>query len=182
MRVQIFCCCIMVFALLAFSPHKSDISPSGLYVQKHLTFAMEEMERYGIPVSIKLAQGILESDSGSSDLSLNSNNHFGIKCKSYWIGPVYYHPDDDYDREGRLMDSCFRVYRSVQDSYRDHSIFLRYSTHYDRLFELDPLDYRSWARHLQQIGYATNPRYAESLISIIERYELYKFDQMVASK
>nr|MBS0037398.1 glucosaminidase domain-containing protein [Saprospiraceae bacterium] len=167
-----------VFALFSFSPN-NDLTPSQSYVQTYLPLAIEEMEKFGIPVSVKLAQGILESDNGNSALALGSNNHFGIKCKNYWIGPTYYHPDDDFDREGRLIDSCFRVYRSIGDSYRDHSIFLKYSTHYRPLFELDPLDYRGWARQLQQIGYATNPRYAQMLIGIIERYELHKFDQMV---
>ncbi len=180
MRVKACCFCFAIFALLAFRPQSSDLSPAEQYVKNHLSFAITEMEEFGIPVSIKLAQGILESANGSSDLAMGSNNHFGIKCKNYWFGPVYFHPDDDYDEKGHLIDSCFRVYRSVKDSYRDHSIFLRYSAHYHPLFELNPLDYRSWARQLQRIGYATHPRYAENLIAIIERYELYKFDQMVA--
>lgn len=146
------------------------------YIEKHYRIAIEEMRLHGIPASIKLAQAILESDSGRSELATNSRNHFGIKCKNYWIGPAYYHPDDDYCPEGNLIDSCFRVYRSVVDSYRDHSIFLRFSNHYAPLFELEITDYRSWARGLQSAGYATNQRYSEILIRLIERYELYQYD------
>lgn len=149
-----------------------------IYIQEHYRIAIEEMRLYGIPASIKLAQGILESDSGRSELARNSRNHFGIKCKNYWIGPSYYHPDDDYCPDGNLIDSCFRVYRSVLDSYRDHSIFLRYSRHYSPLFELAITDYRSWARGLQSSGYATHPQYSAILIRLIERYNLYRYDQM----
>lgn len=172
---------VIVLALLlpdnALKAH--DESPAALYIQTYLRLAIYEMENYGIPVSIKLAQGILESSFGSSELALISNNHFGIKCKNYWIGPTYYHPDDDFDRKGNLIDSCFRQYSSVEDSYRDHSIFLRYTSHYSPLFELEITDYRGWARGLQKFGYATNPRYSSMLINIIERYELYRFDEKV---
>lgn len=165
-----------LLALLWVSSAFTD--PAESYIEHHLPYAETEMSKYGIPVSIKLAQGILESDSGQSELAVNSLNHFGIKCKSYWIGKTYYHPDDDFDRYGNLIHSCFRHYRSVEDSYRDHSIFLKYSVHYSALFELDPRDYRGWAEHLQKIGYATNPQYANKLIELIERYQLYQFDRV----
>lgn len=173
---------LLSLSIVGNASSSHDEHPASLYISTHLPLAIYEAKNYGIPVSIKLAQGMLESSFGSSELSVNSNNHFGIKCKNYWIGPTYYHPDDDFDREGNLLDSCFRVYRSVEDSYRDHSIFLRYSSHYNPLFELELTDYSGWARGLQRIGYATNPRYAEMLIDIIRRYELYKYDQeLVAS-
>jgi len=168
---------LTIIALLLSYPLLAGADPVEQYIEKYAGLAKAEMERFGIPASIKLAQGILESNSGRSELALNSRNHFGIKCKNYWIGPAYYHPDDDYCPEGNLLDSCFRVYRSVEKSYRDHSIFLRHSTHYAPLFELEITDYRGWARGLQSIGYATNPRYAEMLINLIETHGLYRFDQ-----
>ena len=168
---------LLSMPLMGSLPHDDEDHPAKVYINTYLALAQYEAKNYGIPVSIKLAQGMLESSFGSSELATNSNNHFGIKCKTYWIGPTYYHPDDDFDREGNLIDSCFRVYRSVEDSFRDHSIFLRYSTHYSPLFELEITDYHGWARGLQRIRYATNPRYAEMLIDIIRRYELYKYDQ-----
>ncbi|TVQ44025.1 MAG: hypothetical protein EA362_10655 [Saprospirales bacterium] len=168
---------LVVLPFRGLISHHNDEHPAMVYINTYLALAKYEAKNYGIPISIKLAQGMLESSFGSSELAVNSNNHFGIKCKTYWIGPTYYHPDDDFDRQGNLIDSCFRVYRSVEDSFRDHSIFLRYSTHYSPLFELEITDYQGWARGLQRIGYATNPRYAEMLIDIIRRYELYKHDR-----
>jgi len=173
---------LLSLPLLGAAPHDHEDHPASVYISTYLAYAQYEAKNYGIPVSIKLAQGMLESSYGSSELAVNSNNHFGIKCKNYWIGPTYYHPDDDFDRQGNLIDSCFRVYRSVEDSFRDHSIFLRYSTHYSPLFELEITDYQAWARGLQRIGYATNPRYADMLIDIIKRYELHKYDQKVSSE
>jgi uncharacterized FlgJ-related protein len=156
----------------------ANSDPVEEYVSRYHVLAVEEMNNYGIPASIKLAQGILESDSGRSELAVNSRNHFGIKCKRYWIGPTYYHPDDDFCPDGNLIDSCFRVYRSVEQSFRDHSVFLRHSSHYAPLFQLETTDYRSWAKGLQSIGYATNPRYAQILIRLIETYDLDRFDRV----
>lgn len=130
---------------------------------------MAEMERYGIPASIKLAQAILESGSGNSELARASNNHFGIKCASGWQGQRTYHRDDN-------PNDCFRVYDDPGQSFRDHSEFLL-RPRYAKLFELDKNDYKGWARGLKAAGYATNPRYAELLIDLIERYRLDEFDR-----
>ena len=149
------------------------------YIKRYKEIAIREMERTGVPASIKLAQGILESDSGKSDLARSANNHFGIKCGSQWKGDEYYKKDDDYDQNGRLIKSCFRKYRNADASFVAHSEFLRdpnKSFRYGFLFRLEPTDYKSWARGLRQAGYATNPRYPELLISIIERYNLQQYD------
>lgn len=149
------------------------------FISKYQEIAIEEMHRAGIPASIKLAQAILESDAGQSDLAANSNNHFGIKCGVEWDGPTYYKKDDDRDRRGRLIPSCFRVYETPEASFVAHSEFLRdprKAYRYSFLFDLDPQDYKSWAWGLKQAGYATNPRYAVILINLIEKYELYTYD------
>lgn len=149
------------------------------FISRYQEIAIEEMHRTGIPASIKLAQAILESDAGQSDLASNSNNHFGLKCGVEWDGPTYYKKDDDRDRKGRLIPSCFRTYDTPEASFIAHSEFLmdpRKAYRYSFLFDLDPLDYKSWAWGLKQAGYATNPRYAVILINLIEKYELYTFD------
>ncbi len=140
------------------------------YIREFAPLAVEAQEQYGIPASITLAQGILESDSGNSRLATEGNNHFGIKCKSNWTGGTVYHDDDE-------EDECFRAYDSAEDSYEDHSIFLYTGQRYASLFELDPTDYKGWAHGLRAAGYATNPAYAERLIKIIDDYELYKYDR-----
>ncbi len=155
------------------------------YVERYSGIAIREMERAGIPASIKLAQGILESNSGRSDLAKRANNHFGIKCGGNWSGRKVYKEDDDYDAEGRLIESCFRVYRDVEASYVAHSEFLRDPNKTDRygfLFRLDPTDYRRWAIGLKRAGYATSATYHTKLISLIERLELYKFDEMTSTE
>lgn len=139
------------------------------YIEAFKNIAISEMNKYGIPASIKLAQGILESGSGSSELAKYANNHFGIKCTSDWRGKAYYKDDDQ-------KDDCFRVYNDPQESYKDHSQFLK-RKRYAALFELDKNDYKNWAIGLKNAGYATNPRYPDLLISLIERYKLYQFDQ-----
>ena len=149
------------------------------YIEEYKEVAISEMLRTGVPASIKLAQGILESDAGRSDLACNSNNHFGIKCGPTWDGGTFYKKDDDRDRRGRLIKSCFRVFSSPQESFQAHSEFLlnpNKAYRYGFLFTLDCRDYKSWAWGLKESGYATNPRYAVLLISIIERYQLYQFD------
>jgi flagellum-specific peptidoglycan hydrolase FlgJ len=138
------------------------------YIFLYKEIAIQEMKRCGIPASIKLAQGILESGFGNSNLAKKSNNHFGIKCKNEWKGKKVYHTDD-------LPNECFRKYDSVIESYIDHSDFLRNRKHYEFLFSLDPLDYKSWAYGLKKAGYATNPKYAENLIRIIEEYNLNQY-------
>lgn len=139
------------------------------YIEEYSSLAMEEMMRSGVPASITLAQGILESSSGNSRLAKEANNHFGIKCKGNWNGKTIY-ADDDRPQE------CFRAYPSVFDSYADHSDFLRENQRYSILFELSKSDYKNWAKGLKSAGYATNPKYANILISLIERYNLDKFD------
>lgn len=133
---------------------------------------MEEMKANGIPASIKLAQALLESDNGNSLLAREANNHFGIKCHTGWKGPVY-HKDDDAN------DECFRSYVKAEESFRDHSRFLRERERYRALFGLNPDDYEGWAHGLKQAGYATNPQYAHLLIKIIRDNRLDQFDKMV---
>lgn len=139
------------------------------YVECYSDEAIDQMKRYGIPASITLAQGLLESGNGGSRLAVKANNHFGIKCKSDWRGDKIYHDDD-------AKNECFRSYRTPRDSYEDHSIFLTTSPRYASLFEIPIKDYRAWARGLKSAGYATNPKYAELLINLIEANQLYRYD------
>lgn len=139
------------------------------YINQYKDIAIAEMHRTGVPASIKLAQGILESESGNGNLVKRSNNHFGIKCKSYWTGEKVYHDDDE-------RDECFRKYDRAEDSWRDHSDFLRNSERYAALFTLKKTDYKGWARGLKKAGYATNPRYPNILIWQIEKYNLHQYD------
>jgi len=153
------------------------------YIDKYKKIAISEMDRAGIPASIKLAQGILESNAGQSSLARKAQNHFGMKCGSQWDGDTYYLEDDDYNDAGKLIKSCFRVYRKDKESYIAHSEFLRDPRkryRYGDLFKLNPLDYKAWAHGLKSAGYATSPTYAEKLIGIIESYELYRYDQQGA--
>ncbi len=139
------------------------------YVARYSQIAIDHMEKYGIPASITMAQGILESDSGNSELSRSSNNHFGIKCKSNWTGRSVSYDDD-------AKGECFRAYDSVEESYEDHAIFLDSSPRYDSLFAYSSTDYESWARGLKAAGYATAPHYASLLIKIIEDEKLHLLD------
>ncbi len=151
------------------------------YIEKYKDLAIKEMERAGIPASIKLAQGILESNSGQSYLARKGNNHFGMKCGSNWDGKKVYRKDDDYGKDGKLVKSCFRAFRNAETSYIAHSDFLRDPNHryrYGFLFYLDPFDYKQWAVGLKKSGYATSASYHKNLISIIEGYQLYQYDQM----
>ena len=148
------------------------------YIELYKHIAIEEMNRSGIPASIKLAQGILESASGASTLAVKANNHFGVKCGSRWAGATYYHFDDDYDRNGNLIKSCFRKYQSPEESYKAHTEFLMSGARYEFLFSYPKTDYKNWARGLKKAGYATNPQYANLLIRIIEQSDLAKFDRM----
>ncbi|MGD9928612.1 MAG: glucosaminidase domain-containing protein [Mangrovibacterium sp.] len=140
------------------------------YIKTYRKLAISEMQRTGIPASIKLAQACLESGNGNSQLSLKSNNHFGIKCKNDWKGKRVYH-DDDHRNE------CFRRYGSVEESFIDHSNFLTANPRYGELFTLDITDYKGWAHGLKKAGYATNPNYPALLIKIIEENKLYLYDQ-----
>lgn len=139
------------------------------YIEKYKDLAVSEMYRSGIPASITMAQGMLESSYGNSRLSREANNHFGIKCAKTWEGEKIYHDDDE-------VHECFRKYRTVDESYADHSDFIRYSARYASLFELEITDYVGWANGLKAAGYATDPRYASKLIDIIDKYKLYKLD------
>ena len=146
------------------------------YVDQYASIAVMEMHRSGIPASIILAQGIHESNSGTSALAAKANNHFGIKCKAYWRGSTYYHEDDDYDNKGRLLESCFRAYSDAGESYQDHTDFLMHTTYYQKLFHLPRTDYQSWAAGLKYCGYATDPKYAEKLVFLIKKYQLSQYD------
>ena len=140
------------------------------YIRKYHKIAIDEMHSYGIPASITLAQGILESGNGNSDLAHKSNNHFGIKCHKDWYGRKVYHDDD-------AKNECFRKYRKVSDSYRDHSEFLKNRDRYAFLFDYKMTDYTAWAKGLKKAGYATHPEYAEKLINLIERFDLALYDR-----
>jgi len=162
--------------ILLFCAQVSSAQTTPPYIEAFQALAIQEMDRTGIPASITLAQGIIESAWGKGVLARSSNNHFGIKCKQEWAGQAFHLEDDDYDSEGNLVKSCFRAYEDASSSYLDHSNFLRKGKRYAFLFELDPTDYISWARGLQSAGYATDPEYANKLIKKIEEYQLYQYD------
>ncbi len=147
----------------------STLNKTELYIQNYKEIAIEEMQQYKIPASITLAQGILESGSGHSELSSKSNNHFGIKCHKGWKGERVYHDDD-------AKGECFRKYKHPSYSFRDHSLFLSERQRYFHLFKLEPTDYKGWAKGLQKAGYATDRKYPAKLISLIERYNLHLYD------
>ena len=142
------------------------------YIERYKALAIRQMVEYGIPASITLAQACLESGDGNSTLAVEGNNHFGIKCHG-WQGATIHHDDD-------LLQECFRKYDKVEDSYRDHSEFLRYRDRYAFLFELERTDYRGWAYGLKKAGYATAPEYAQRLIAIIEQNNLSQYDGIAA--
>ncbi|MCL7753701.1 glucosaminidase domain-containing protein [Polaribacter sp. Z022] len=141
------------------------------YIKKYAPIAVNEMHKSKIPASITLAQGILESGSGRSELASKSNNHFGIKCHTKWKGERVYHDDD-------TIGECFRKYQYVETSYKDHSEFLTKRKRYAFLFNYKPNDYKKWARGLKKAGYATDKKYPNKLIKIIEDYKLYEFDKI----
>jgi len=145
------------------------------YIKQYSKVSMDEMRKYKIPASITLAQGILESSSGKSELTLRSNNHFGIKCHKGWTGKKTYHDDDE-------KGECFRVYKDPRNSYKDHSEFLTGRSRYAGLFDLDEDDYVGWAKGLSKAGYATDRRYPAKLIALIEKYELDRYDVEVLGR
>jgi flagellum-specific peptidoglycan hydrolase FlgJ len=145
------------------------------YISKYAETAMHEMKKNKIPASITLAQGILESGNGVSQLALRSNNHFGVKCHKGWNGKSVRH-DDDKKQE------CFRKYKEVSDSYKDHSKFLKTRSRYNFLFQLKKDDYKGWAKGLKRAGYATDKKYPKKLIHLIETYHLYNYDKIVLRK
>lgn len=157
------------------TPTKTYTDVKLKYIDTYSEIAMDEMRRYKIPASITLAQGVLESRSGQSELTRKSNNHFGIKCHKGWTGGKTYHDDDE-------KGECFRVYKHPEKSFRDHSLFLAERKRYADLFKLKPTDYKGWAKGLRKAGYATDKKYPDKLIVIIEKYELYKYDDIVLGK
>ena len=161
-----FVCLLGILSLQAQTRNKQYEE----YIKQYRDIAVEEMKKYHIPASITLAQGLLESGAGQSTLARKSNNHFGIKCGSDWNGKSVRHDDDE-------RNECFRAYKHPKQSYEDHSKFLVSRPRYASLFKLDITDYKGWARGLKKAGYATNPRYAEQLIGIIELYDLDKYDK-----
>lgn len=169
---------LLLFGLLpmiSLSGNPDMLSVAQSYIQNFKDDAIKEMQMYNIPASITLAQGMLESGYGTSDLAKYANNHFGIKCHSEWKGPTYTQNDDE-------KNECFRKYATVLDSYTDHSLFLKSRARYAHLFELKKTDYRGWAKGLKEAGYATDPKYTERLLELIESYELYKFDLSTLSE
>lgn len=165
---------ILIFSVfcLAHSSYAQNgerMSPQA-YIETYKELAVKEMNRSGVPASITLAQGMLESDNGNSKLARKANNHFGIKCHSNWTGPTMRRDDD-------RKNECFRKYKSVYESYQDHSDFLMSGSRYGFLFELEITDYKGWAKGLKKAGYATSPAYADLLIRIIEEYELNQYDR-----
>lgn len=159
---------LVCFSAVALIGRSQDPTAIQTYISTYRDLAILEMERTGVPAAIKLAQGIHETSAGTSVLVLKSNNHFGIKCKANWNGESVSHDDD-------ARGECFRKYPSAERSYRDHSDFLRNSERYAFLFQLDPTDYEGWARGLKKAGYATNPKYAQVIIRIIEQYGLQDY-------
>ncbi len=160
-----------------FTPEDNYDAIAASYIEQYKELAIIEMHRSGVPASITLAQALIETNAGRSNLATKANNHFGIKCKRTWNGETYYHEDDDYNKEGDLIASCFRAYGSVIESYADHSNFLRTKENYISLFLLDRYDYKNWALGLSSSGYATNPKYAQMIISKIETYGLDQYDK-----
>ena len=160
---------------LSVAAQRQAGTPQERYISRYATIAVNEMYRTGVPASITLAQGIIESRSGQSSLAVDGNNHFGIKCHNSWKGRTML-ADDDRKNE------CFRVYDSAEESFRDHSDFLRYRDRYKFLFDFKTTDYKSWAYGLKQAGYATDPSYATKLIQCVEDYDLARFDRMTVDE
>ena len=166
----------LIWGLFSCKAYKPVVSTTGSglpaeeYINRYKDIAVSEMKRTGIPASITLAQGMVESDLGRSRLALEANNHFGIKCHDGWTGPTIRHNDD-------RRNECFRKYRVPEESFYDHSDFLKSVSRYSLLFDNDPDDYKGWARGLKKTGYATNPDYANMLIRKIEENNLWYFDR-----
>ena len=168
---------LIIFLLSLLSKFSQAQSTDAIltYIARYKDLAMAEMRRTGIPAAITLAQGIHETEAGTSDLVRKSNNHFGIKCKDNWSGPTVSHDDD-------ARGECFRKYDAPEQSYKDHSDFLKSRANYASLFELDPTDYEAWATGLKKAGYATNPKYAQILIKLIQDYNLEEYTLVALGK
>lgn len=160
--------CFVCVSFVGYASAQYTSKDVQSYIDTYSDLAIKKMKDYGIPASITLAQGILESAAGTSDLAKNANNHFGIKCHSDWSGKSYYKDDDK-------KDECFRSYNSVEESFNDHSSFLK-QTRYASLFTLKITDYKAWAKELKKCGYATDPNYPDRLINLIETYSLNQYD------
>ncbi len=169
---KLFLFIVLLFNLVLASAQ--DMSAQQ-YIDMYKDVAISEMIRSGVPASITLAQGLLETENGNSELVKKSNNHFGIKCKNSWNGEKVYHDDD-------ASGECFRKYNTSEESYRDHSDFLKGRSHYAFLFKLEPANYKGWAYGLKKAGYATNPRYPQMLIKSIENYNLNQYSLAALSK
>ncbi|MBK8966219.1 MAG: LysM peptidoglycan-binding domain-containing protein [Lewinellaceae bacterium] len=186
MRLPLFLVSLVFFSIrLLPAQTPAQITMDSLrqeYIRKFKDIAMEEMERSGVPASIKLAQGILESRAGTSELAVQASNHFGIKCGKDWTGQSYQKHDDAFDKKGRPVNSCFRKYNNVVECFADHSAFIRNPEkqyRYGFLFDLNPIDYRAWAQGLQDAGYSSAGHYAERLIYFIELHQLDQYDRLV---
>lgn len=166
---------VILLMFISTSASSNTYDAPTNYIETYKDIAIREMHRSGIPASITIAQGILESSWGKGSLARKANNHFGIKCKSYWNGPTFYIEDDDY-KNGKLIKSCFRAYDNAEESYIDHTNFLMDNTRYQRLFTYERTDYKKWAHGLKKCGYATDKRYAYKLISSIKKYRLDRYD------
>ncbi len=164
--------CLVLVGSESYSQSSADIIN---YINTYKEIAISEMQRTGVPAAITLAQGIHETQAGTSELVRKSNNHFGIKCKNTWTGDRVYHDDD-------ARGECFRGYDVAQDSYRDHSDFLKGSARYSNLFQLDPTDYEGWAYGLKKAGYATNTKYSQILIRLIRDYNLQQYTLIAMGK
>lgn len=172
-NVRFICLFVLLTVAMAGNGQSTDVIQN--YIDTYKETAIAEMQRTGVPASIKLAQGIHETTAGTSDLVRRSNNHFGIKCKSNWTGESVRHTDD-------APHECFRKYDDPSQSYRDHSDFLKGSSRYASLFNLDPLDYSAWAYGLKKAGYATNPRYPQIIIKLIETWHLQDYTLIALGK
>lgn len=173
MKARIFLFSLLITTAATLKAQRPD--DILLYINTYKKIAIEEMQRTGVPAAIKLAQGIHETQAGTSDLVRKSNNHFGIKCKNTWTGDKVYHDDD-------ARAECFRSYTQPEQSYRDHSDFLKGSPRYAFLFQLDPTDYKAWAEGLKKAGYATNYRYPQILVKLIEDYNLEQYTLIAMGK
>jgi flagellum-specific peptidoglycan hydrolase FlgJ len=160
---------IVLYLILFISTPLFSQKSTEVYIEKWREECISQMQQHGIPASITMAQGILESGSGTSDLANQANNHFGIKCGSEWEGKRFFKDDD-------RKNECFRVYTNAKASFEDHSLFLKKSR-YAALFELPVTDYKGWAHGLKKCGYATNPKYPQLLIELIEKHQLHELDK-----
>jgi len=170
MKLKSLLAFLMLLSVFSLASVRRDSDPKVKYIDKYSAVAVEEMIRSGIPASITLAQGLLESSAGQSRLAREGNNHFGIKCHN-WKGKSMKHDDD-------RRNECFRVYKNAEESFKDHSDFIRFRDRYKPLFDNPIEDYKAWAYALKKAGYATDPAYPEKLIKLIEDYDLTRFDAL----